>query len=81
MRVKVIGYIGEMLSLPSEGQEVLLDEPLSLGELTIRLWNVPFSMFTGAKVGDMTVSEEYELSGDEEEVILISPVHGGGTST
>jgi hypothetical protein len=80
MKVKVIGYVADMLSLPSEGLEVLLDEPISLGELTRRLWDLPFSMFTAAIIGDTMVSEQYELTGDEDEILLVSPVSGSNES-
>jgi len=72
MRVKIVGHMAEVLSMPPEGLEVLLDEPISLGELVKRLWNVPFSLFMGAKVADLKVSEEYVVTGHEEEIVLLS---------
>lgn len=72
MRVKIVGHMAEVLSVPSEGIEVLLDEPITLGELVKRLWNVPFNLFMGAKVGDLNISEEYLVTGHEEEIVLLS---------
>jgi len=72
MRVRIVGHMAEVLSVPPEGLEVLLDAPITLGELVKRLWNVPFSLFMGAKVGDLKVSEEYVVTGHEEEIVLLS---------
>jgi len=72
MRVRIVGHIAEVLSVPPEGLEVLLDEPITLGGLVKRLWNVPFSLFRGARVGDLEVSEEYVVTGNEEEIVLLS---------
>jgi len=49
MRVRIVGHMAEVLSVPPEGLEVLLDEPITLGELVKRLWNVPFSLFMGQR--------------------------------
>jgi len=49
MRVKIVGHMAEVLSVPPEGLEVLLDEPITLGELVKRLWNVPFSLSWGQR--------------------------------
>jgi len=71
MRVRIVGHMAEVLSVPPEGLEVLLDEPITLGELVKRLWNVPFSLFMG-KGGCLKVSEEYVVTGHEEEIVLLS---------
>jgi len=72
MRVIIVGHIAEFLSMPPGGLGVLLDEAITLGELVKRLWNVPFSLFMGEKVGDLKVSEEYVVTGNEEEIVLLS---------
>ncbi|NPV88307.1 hypothetical protein HPY42_02095 [Coprothermobacteraceae bacterium] len=77
MKVKVFGHLRHLLGVPEQGIEVLLDEPVSLQELVNRLWNLPFTLFVGAKVGDIKVSGDYVVTGQEDEIVLLSPVGGG----